>query len=276
MFKSDLLEGRVILITGGGTGLGRCMAENFASYGAKVAIAGRRLEVLEKTAAEISPREGAVLPVQCDVSDIHQVEDMVETVTARLGEIDILVNNAAGNFISPTEKITPNAFKIVLDIVLMGSVNCTMVIGKRWIAQGRKGTVLSMSANYAHLGSGYVVPSACAKAGVETLMRSLAAEWGKYGLRFVAIAPSAIPTEGAWQRINPGGDVMDPSIVPLKRVGKTQELADLATYLVSPSAEYITGEVIRLDGGVTLRGAGFWFLDDVTPEQWKSYRKMVR
>lgn len=272
MFESGLLAGKVVLVTGGGTGLGRSMAERFLELGAKVVIASRRLEVLEQTAAELAASTGMdIEPVQVDVRDPEAVSAMLDAAERRFGRVDILVNNAAGNFISPTERLSHRAFDTVLGIVLHGTVYCTLEAGKRWIAAGTPGVVLNIAALYALGGSGYVVPSATAKAGIVALTKSLAAEWGKYGIRLNAIAPGPFPTEGAWSRLMP-----DPVIeekfagqVPLGRYGEHAELANLAAFLVSDQAGFITGQVSVIDGGMLARGSGeFNVLDSVTQEQW--------
>lgn len=204
MLKEGSLKGKVILVTGGGTGLGRSMSKYFLDLGAKVIIASRKLEVLEKTAEELRKETGGeVLPVACDIRNILEVENLLSVSIEKFGVIDILVNNAAGNFISPTERLSSKAFDIVVDIVLKGTYNCTLTLGKYWIKEKIKGAVLNIVTTYAWTGSGYVVPSAIAKSGVLTLTRSLAVEWGKYGIRMNAIAPGPFPTEGAWSRLFP-------------------------------------------------------------------------
>ncbi|CAM3946002.1 SDR family oxidoreductase [Alicyclobacillus pomorum] len=280
MFEANLLKNKVILVTGGGTGLGRAMAEKFLALGAKVAIASRRQEVLEAAAQEMSSRSDTpVFPVSCDVRNPDQVAAMMDTVMDHFGKIDVLVNNAAGNFISPTERLSHRAFDAVLGIVLHGTTYCTLDLGKRWIASGQSGTVLNIVTTYAWTGSGYVVPSAAAKAGVLALTRSLAVEWAKYGIRHVAIAPGPFPTEGAWSRLAPTPDLHEKLVqrVPLGRVGEKDELANLAAYLVSDYAAFINGEVVTIDGGEWLKGAGeFNELEAVTPEQWDQLAELTR
>jgi NAD(P)-dependent dehydrogenase (short-subunit alcohol dehydrogenase family) len=256
MFTPDLLRSKRILITGGGTGLGKGMAARFLELGAAVHICGRRIEVLESAASELSAK-GPVHAIQCDVRNLDAVEAMVDSIWSE-APLDILVNNAAGNFISRTEDLSPNAWQSVINIVLMGTLNCTTVCGKRWLKEAHKGTVLSISATYAPVGSAYVVPSAVSKAGVEALMRSLAVEWGNRGIRMNAIAPGPIPTQGAFSRVLPRPELETLALDrnPLHRFGTVQELANLAAFLVSDQSGYINGEVIRMDGGEFLQGAG--------------------
>ena len=258
MFDKQLLNNKSIIITGGGTGLGKSMALRFAELGADLVITSRRKEVIEKTAEELREHGGKVLAIACDVRDPDQVNDMVSQTVNEFGKIDILLNNAAGNFISPTEDLSPNAFKTVVDIVLNGTFNCTQAAGKV-MREKDGGVILNIVTTYAWTGSGYVVPSASAKAGVLAMTRSLAVEWAKYGIRTVAIAPGPFPTKGAWSRLAPPGLGIQKKMknrVPLKRVGEHIELANLATYLISDQAAYINGEVVTIDGGEWLQGAG--------------------
>ena len=258
MFDKQLLNNKSIIVTGGGTGLGKSMATRFAELGADLVITSRRKEVIEKTAEELREHGGKVLAIACDVRDPDQVNDMVSQTVNEFGKIDILLNNAAGNFISPTEDLSPNAFKTVVDIVLNGTFNCTQAAGKV-MREKDGGVILNIVTTYAWTGSGYVVPSASAKAGVLAMTRSLAVEWAKYGIRTVAIAPGPFPTKGAWSRLAPPGLGIQKKMknrVPLKRVGEHIELANLATYLISDQAAYINGEVVTIDGGEWLQGAG--------------------
>ena len=258
MFDAQLLIGKKIVVTGGGTGLGKSMAARFAELGADLVITSRRQNVIDETAKELSKHGGKVLAISCDVRDPDQVESMVKETVSNFGKIDILLNNAAGNFISPTENLSSNAFKTVVDIVLNGTFHCTQAVGKV-MRKNKTGVILNIVTTYASTGSGYVVPSACAKAGVLAMTRSLAVEWAKYGIRTVAIAPGPFPTKGAWSRLAPPGLGIEKKMknrIPLKRVGEHIELANLATYLISDQAAYINGEVVTIDGGEWLKGAG--------------------
>src|ERR1700678_3627692 len=256
MFQPDLLRDKRILITGGGTGLGKAMARRFLELGATVYICGRREDVLEETAAELTAT-GSVHAMPCDVRNLDAVEGMVESIWQD-GPLDILVNNAAGNFIARTEELSPRAFESVIGIVLLGTLHATMACGRRWLKEKNKGTVLSISAAYAPVGSAYVVPSAVSKAGVEALTRSLAVEWGDRGIRMNAIAPGPIPTQGAFSRVLPRPEFETAALDrnPQHRFGTVEELANLAAFLVSDGSAYINGEVVRMDGGEFLQGAG--------------------
>lgn len=274
MLKDGSLKGKTIIVTGGGTGLGKSMSQYFSQLGANVAITSRRLEVLQQTAAEMEATTGnPVLAVACDVRKMDEVEAMLATVIERFGQVDVLLNNAAGNFVSPTERLSHRAFETVIGIVLQGTVNCTLALGKYWIDKNIKGNILNIVTTYAWTGTGYTVPSACAKAGVLAMTRSLAVEWGrKYGIRTNAIAPGPFPTKGAWERLLPGDlqEKFSPdNRIPLKRVGDHQELANLAAYLVSDFSAYINGDVITIDGGEWLQGAGqFSDFHLVSNEMW--------
>lgn len=279
MFQKDLLDKKTIIITGGGTGLGKSMAQRFGELGASLVITSRKQDVLDSTANELRETGAQVLPIACDVRKPIEVQNVVDETIKKFGKIDILINNAAGNFISPTELLTPGGFKVVVDIVLNGTFNFTQAVGKEMI-KAKNGTVLNIVTTYAWTGSGYVVPSAAAKAGVLAITRSLAVEWAKYGIRHVAIAPGPFPTKGAWKRLAPPGMGIEKKMrdrIPLKRFGEHVELANLASYLVSDSASYINGDVITIDGGEWLKGAGeFNELEKVPKLAWKAINRKVR
>jgi NAD(P)-dependent dehydrogenase (short-subunit alcohol dehydrogenase family) len=286
MLRDNALKGQTIVVTGGGTGLGKSMAKYFLELGANLVIASRKLDVLEQTAKELTEQTGgSILPLACDVRNYAEVEQVVAKATEKFGKVDTLVNNAAGNFISPTERLSAKAFDTIVDIVLKGTYNFTLAFGKEWIAKKQPGTILNIVTTYAWTGSGYVVPSACAKAGVLAITRSLAVEWAKYGIRSNAIAPGPFPTEGAWQRLFPAEALpaglakkLDPAErVPLKRVGEHQELANLAAYLVSGFSSYVNGEVVTIDGGEWLYGAGeFSMLEAIPGQMWDEIEKATR
>lgn len=275
MFTPDLLQGKRILITGGGTGLGKAMGQRLLELGASVVICGRRREVLEETAWAFDERFDR--PTQwhvCDIRDAAAVEAMLaETWTE--GPLDGLINNAAGNFLARTETLSPRAVDAVLGIVLHGSAYVTLACGKRWLSEARPATVLSIVTTYAWTGSAYVVPSAMAKAGVLALTRSLAVEWGGRGVRLNAIAPGPFPTEGAWSRLLPRADLAHEFETrnPLGRPGRHDELANLAAYLMADQSAYINGEVVTIDGGEWLKGAGqFNFAERLTDADWAALR----
>ncbi len=282
MLKEGALKGKTVLITGGGTGLGKSMSKYFLQLGANVVITSRKIDVLQKTADELMKETGGqVLAVQCDVRKYLEVENTLAEAVKKFGSVDTLINNAAGNFISPTERLSNRAFDTVVDIVLRGSYNCTLALGKHWIKEKQiDKTILNIVTTYAWTGSAYVVPSACAKAGVLAMTRSLAVEWAKYGIRTNAIAPGPFPTKGAWDRLVPGEfqEKMDlKNRVPVKRAGEHQELCNLAAYLISDFSAYVNGEVVTIDGGEWLQGAGeFNMFEAVTPEQWDAIEIMVR
>ena len=281
MLKEDSLKEKVILITGGGTGLGKSMGKYFAQLGANLVIASRKLDALEKTANEIEKETSRnVLPVQCDITNYDQVENLLKQSLEKFGKVDSLVNNAAGNFISPTERLSHRAFDIIVNIVLKGTYYSTLTFGKHWIKEKHSASVLNIVTTYAWTGSAYVVPSAVAKAGVLALTRSLAVEWAKYGIRFNAIAPGLFPTKGAWERLLPGNisEKFNPvKKVPVGRTGEHQEFANLAAYLVSDFSSFINGEVVTIDGGEWLKGAGqFNMLESIPSEMWDEIEKAVR
>jgi len=282
MLQKDALKNKTVVVTGGGSGLGKAMSQYFLELGAKVVITSRNEDKIQKAAQELTQlTSGEVLAVPCDVRHYDQVEAVVQSANKHFGSVDVLVNNAAGNFISPTERLSANAFDTIIDIVLKGTKNCTLAFGKHWIAKKQtEKVVLNIVTTYAWTGSAYVVPSATAKAGVLAMTRSLAVEWAKYGMRFNAIAPGPFPTKGAWDRLLPGNlkEQFDlAKKVPLKRVGAHQELANLAAYLVSDFSAYINGEVITIDGGEWLKGAGqFNLLEDIPEELWDMLEAMIR
>ena len=280
MLREGALDDKTIIVTGGGTGLGRSMAAYFLKLGANVVICSRRLEVLEKTASELSTETGGqVLPVACDVRKTEEIENVISKAIEKFGKVDVLVNNSAGNFISPTERLSYKAVDTVVDIVLRGTYYFTLALGKYWIDNNIKGTVLNISTTYAWTGSGWVVPSAMAKAGVLAMTKSLAFEWANHGIRLNAIAPGPFPTKGAWDRLFPKELAEKFSFknrIPLQRVGDHQELANLAAYLVSDFSSYITGEVITLDGGEVLSAGQFNFLKEVSEEQWDAIENQIK
>lgn len=267
MFQSELLRGRTILITGGGTGLGRSMALRFAELGANLFLVARRGEPLKETAEAIAAKGARAAYASADIRDFEAVEKVLSAAEKEFGRVDTLVNNAAGNFIARTEKLSANAFNAVTGIVLQGTFYCTLALGRKWIAAKQPGNILNIVTTYAaaNCGSGFVVPSACAKAGVLAMTRSLAVEWARYGIRLNAIAPGPFPTEGAWSRLLPSKELEERARTrhPMKRFGRHDELANLAAYLLSEQAAYVNGECVVIDGGQWLRGAGEFndFLD---------------
>lgn len=275
MFRSDLLAGKRVLVTGGGTGLGKSMARRFLELGAALVICGRRADVLRETAEELARTTGGTVATHAvDIRDAAAVEAMVEAIWAD-GPLDALVNNAAGNFIARTEDLSPRALDAVVNIVLHGTAYVTLACGKRWLAAKRKATVLSIVTTYAWTGSAYVVPSAMAKAGVLAMTRSLAVEWGGRGVRLNAIAPGPFPTPGAWERLVPRAEFARSleTSNPLGRPGEHIELANLASFLLADEAGYINGECVTIDGGEWLQGAGqFSFLRKMTDADWDSIK----
>ncbi len=279
MLPAEALKDKVIVITGGGSGLGRSMADMLLRAGARVAIAGRRENVLLEAKAYLLKNTGQeVFTTTCDVRKEEDVLALLNAVSTHFGYYNVLINNAAGNFISPTEKLSVKGFDAIIDSVLKGSIHTSLHAGKYWIEQGIKGVFLNIVTTYATSGSAYVVPSACAKAGVQALTRSLAVEWGKYGIRSNAIAPGPFPTEGAWSRLFPAelSKLADPKKWnPLGRFGEHTELANLAAYLISDYAAYVNGEVVTIDGGECLQGAGqFNRLLEVPDEIWEQLAAM--
>ena len=279
MLKENSLENKVILVTGGGSGLGKSMVKYFLELGANVIITSRREELLIEVAKEFNNKYNSeVFPISCDVRKIDEVENVINESYKKFSKIDCLVNNAAGNFISPTERLSTRAFDAVIDIVLKGTINFTLTLGKKWINDKSVGNILNIVTTYSWTGSGYVVPSACAKAGVLSMTRSLAVEWAKYKIRSNAIAPGPFPTKGAWERLLPGDlkEKFDPSKkVPVGRVGEHHELSNLAAYLLSDYSSYINGEVITIDGAEWLKGAGqFNHLEMISDQMWDMFEMM--
>ena len=279
MFKDGLLKGKRILITGGGTGLGKEIATRYLQLGAEVWIAGRRGAVLDSSAKElVSQYGGSVRTHAVDIRDAQAVDAMVQRIWDEAGPLTGLVNNAAGNFISPTKDLTPNGFNAIANIVFHGSFYVTQAVGKRWIAGGHKGSVISILVTWVHTGSPYVVPSAMSKAGLHVMTKSLAVEWGRYGIRLNAIAPGPFPTEGASKRLRPDGKFEDGNERnPMRRVGEMPELQNLATFLMADGCEWLTGETIAVDGaGYLANGAGFTGLDKLTDADWEKARAMIK
>jgi len=279
MYKKDLLKGKTILVTGGGTGLGKEMASHYAEHGANLYICGRRENVLKDTASEIIDKYGTI--VKYETLDIRAPQD-VDSFIERIFQdspLDGLVNNAAGNFISPTKDLSPKGFDAIANIVFHGTFYMTHSVGKRWIENNQKGSIISILTTWVWTGSPYVVPSAMSKSGLNAMTQSLAAEWGKYGIKVNAIAPGPFPTKGAWDRLNPGSDndsgYMDD--IPLGRVGEMSELQNLATFLMADGCDYLTGQTIAIDGAQYLTGGGtFSKLDKLSEDDWEQMRAMIR
>jgi len=280
MLPDGCFKGKVAFITGGGTGLGKGMATMLSRLGADVAIASRRLPVLEQAASEITEATGGkVLPLQMDVRDVESVKSAIDRMESELGLPSVVINNAAGNFISPFERLSPNAFKTIVEIVLNGTANVTLDVGKRLIKANQRANFLCITTWYAEAGSSFVVPSACAKAGVEAMVKSLASEWGKYGFRINCIAPGPFVTEGAFSRLDPTGAFAEKgmALIPVQRFGQIEELANLASYMVSDYANFMNGDVVVFDGGERRAYSGeFNSLREITPEQWDMMETMIR
>ena len=280
MLKDGALKNKVILITGGGTGLGKSMGKYFMELGAHLIITSRKQDILDKTAEEFEAYSGKIFPVSADVRDSKDVKRVIQVSLDKFGKVDVLVNNAAGNFISPTERLSTKAFDVIVDIVLKGTYNYSLLLGKHWIENKQSGVILNIVTTYAWTGSGFVAPSAAAKGGVLALTRSLAAEWVKYNIRSNAIAPGPFPTKGAWDRLFPkpiSKFFNFEKTLPMKRYGNHQELANLAAYMVSDYAGYMNGEVVTLDSGEWIKNAGqFNKLDKIPKKAWELIERAVR
>ena len=279
MFKENLLENKRILVTGGGSGLGKAMSERYLELGAKVYICGRRKSVLEDSAKEMMDKNGgSVIPISCDIKVSEAIEEMIDQIWSD-GPLDGLVNNAAGNFISRTEDLSPRAFNAIANIVFNGTFYTTNCVGKKWIKEGLKGSIISILTTWVYSSGPYTVPSAMSKSGLATMTKSLAAEWGNRGIRLNAIAPGPFPTKGAWDRLAPGGkgaDMMDS--IPMKRTGDLKELSNLAVFLMADGCDYLTGEIVTIDGGQWLNHAGNFYemLKNVSDDEWDMLRNMIK
>ena len=279
MFKDDLLKNKRILVTGGGTGLGKEMASHYAQHGADLYICGRRENVLKETATEIEDKFNVNVKYETlDIRASNDVEDYIDRIFQD-APLDGLVNNAAGNFISPTKDLSHKGFDAIANIVFHGTFYITHSVGKRWIDLKHKGSIISILTTWVWTGSPYVVPSAMSKSGLNAMTKSLAAEWGKYGIKVNAIAPGPFPTKGAWERLNPGGnnDSEFMGSVPVGRLGDMSELQNLATFLMADGCDYLTGQTIAIDGAQYLTGGGtFSNLDKVSEDDWEQLRAMIR
>ena len=277
IYKPGLLKGERILVTGGGTGLGRVMAEAFLMMGADIYLCGRRGAVVEQTAQELVQQHGGrAVGHACDVRQPEAVEQMIKAIWADGGALTGLVNNAAGNFVSRTEDLSMRAFDAVANIVMRGSFNLTLECGRRWLAEGRKASVLSILTTWVWNGSAFTVPSAMAKSGVHAMTQSLAVEWGNRGIRFNAIAPGLFPTEGMSARLNPQGGEHVRADNPMGRNGRMPELANLAVFLMSRHAEYLTGQTIAIDGGqYQATGGNFAGLASWSDQDWANARSAI-
>ena len=279
MFKDNLLKNKRILVTGGGTGLGKEMASHYAQHGADLYICGRRENVLKETATEIEDKYNVNVKYETlDIRASNDVEDYIDRIFQD-APLDGLVNNAAGNFISPTKDLSHKGFDAIANIVFHGTFYITHSVGKRWIDLKHKGSIISILTTWVWTGSPYVVPSAMSKSGLNAMTQSLAAEWGKYGIKVNAIAPGPFPTKGAWERLNPGGnnDSEFMGSVPVGRLGDMSELQNLATFLMADGCDYLTGQTIAIDGAQYLTGGGtFSNLDKVSEDDWEQLRAMIR
>jgi len=280
MLKDDTLKGKTILITGGGTGLGKSMGKYFMELGSNLIITSRKQDVLDETANEFDQYDGKVLAIAGDVRKESDVKNILDKGVKEFNNIDILINNAAGNFISPTERLTTKAFDVIVDIVLKGTYNYSLLLGKQWIKEKKTGVILNIVTTYAWTGSAFVAPSAAAKGGVLAFTRSLAAEWVKYGIRTNAIAPGPFPTKGAWDRLFPkplSSIINFEKSLPMKRYGHHQELANLAAYMISDYSSYMNGEVVTLDSGEWVKNAGqFNKLEKIPNKAWSVIERVIR
>lgn len=281
MFRDGLMEGERILVTGGGTGLGREMAEAFLALGATVYICGRRQSKLDETAAELTERHGGkIVGMACDIRDADMIHEMVDRIWADGGALTGVVNNAAGNFISRTEDLSVGGFNAIADIVMRGTFYVTLDIGKRLIKEKKKASFLSILTTWVWSGSAFVVPSAMSKTAIHAMTQSLATEWGRYGLRFNAIAPGLFPTKGMNARLNPGssGDNQKNLLNPMGRAGEMHELANLAVFLMAKGAEYVNGQTIAIDGaGYQANGGTFYpMLHALGDAEWEAMRAMIK
>src|SRR5688500_10075655 len=279
MFQAGILKGKRILITGGGTGLGKEIAAKYVALGADLWICGRRGSVLESTAKNLG---GNVKTHAVDIRDAQAVDAMVQRIWDESGPLTGLVNNAAGNFISPTKDLSPNGFNAIANIVFHGTFYVTHAVGKRWIAGKHKGSVITILVTWVHTGSPYVVPSAMSKAGLHVMTKSLAVEWGRHGIRLNGIAPGPFPTEGAQKRLRPGNDEgfsKSTDLNPMRRIGRMEELQNLATFLMADGCEWLTGETIAVDGaGYLATGSGAYFseLDQLSDADWERMRALIK
>ncbi|MCU0328464.1 MAG: SDR family oxidoreductase [Chitinophagales bacterium] len=283
MMQPKAFEGKTIIITGGGTGLGKAMAEGLLRLGAQVTICSRKFDVLEQTANQLNEltKSNRCLPIACDVRETSSIKEVIEKTEKQFGPIYALVNNAAGNFISPTERLSPKAFGVIIDIVLKGTINFTLTLGQHWISQKvTKAKVLNIVTTYADTGSAFVVPSATAKAGIVAMTRSLAVEWAKYNIFHYGVAPGPFPTKGAWERLLPGELANKYDLAkknPLQRVGEKEELVNLVSFLLSDYSDFMNGEISTIDAGEWLMGAGqFNQLLDISDSQWDEIEQIVR
>lgn len=285
MFKDGLMAGERILVTGGGSGLGKEMTEAFVKLGADVYICGRRGDVLKETADEIMGKYGGnVWPIACDIRNADAIHEMIDQIWATGGALTGVVNNAAGNFISRTEDLSPKGFDAIANIVFRGSFYVTQDIGKRWIAEGKTGSVCTIVVTWVWHGGPFTVPSAMSKAGLDVMTKSLAVEWGRYGIRLNAIAPGPFPTKGAWERLSPGNDAgavqtqQAESASIHGRIGRMHELCNLAVLLMGPGAEYINGQTIAIDGGQHLLTQGGFYgrLSQWGDTEWEAAREAIK